>query len=254
MIDTLVAAVVTSLFVGLAYVLLFPREPAGEFESIEGRVIEETIEASTRTTRAWDVRARTANYFSRATLPWLTKSALQTGRSVQVRMQVLDPENERLLAAYARFRSNHPGEAARWTTTRVKHEIYASLLQAALWRCEAPRLEVRVGLSPAFWVMSLDITDTFALVSGQNRGDPALVFRGDSTFFGGWRDDFDASFGECRIVTPEICDVRWDDLESPTAECFDRIRDCFVGMGIPALADDLIRTILGELGGAHHYA
>lgn len=251
--DTLAAAVVTSLAVGLAYVFLFPKEAEDELESLDSGQIEKTIRLATESAKEWRVRARTANYFFKATLPWLTSSALQTGRSVKIQVQVLDPENRKLMEAYARFRSNHAGQAALWTAARVQNEIYAGLLQAALCKADAPRLDIRVGFSPAFWVMSLDISEQLALLTGQNKGEPALLFKPQSSYFTGWCDDFEASFSECRIVNPTLLGTSRRDLESPTPAVLSRVKTFFHEIGLTTCPVDDLTEILKQLAAQHHY-
>ena len=93
--DSLTASAVTSLVIGLAYVLLFPKEEASAVEVLpSSREIERTIIRSARDAQHWSVRARTANYFTKVTLPRLADAALSSGGAIIVRMQVLDPENK----------------------------------------------------------------------------------------------------------------------------------------------------------------
>jgi len=252
--DNLAAAAFTSLALGLAYVLLFPAEEPSTVEVLQSHQIEHEIIHSAREARRWAVRARTANYFTRVTLPQLAHAALSSGGSVNVRMQVLDPENESLLASYARFRSNHPGAATRWTTAKVRREIYAAMLTVALVRGRAPRMDIEVGLSPAFWVISLDLSDDMALLTGQDRGDPALMIRRGARFYDGWSQDFDASFTECRKLRPELSpDLALKITERPT-DNMPALREFFRDLGMKDCSDAELSEILAEAKLEHHYA
>jgi hypothetical protein len=252
--DTLFAAAIASIILGIVIVLLFADDPAEVLEVVESREIARLIKQEASRARQWDVRARTANYFSNTTLPALREAALDGGWACRVRMQVLDPENDALLAAYARFRSNHPGQVAAWSVERVRCEIYAALLQVSLCRSEAPRLEVKIGLSPAFWVVSLDLTDRLALLTGQDRGEPALTHRSPSSFYSSWQDDFDASFTECRTLEPGPCTIPRAELQSPSAEIIDELGRLFEGWGFTKCSADILPKVLQQVGGASHYA
>jgi hypothetical protein len=252
--DNLAAAAFTSLALGLAYVLLFPAEEQSAVEVLQSHQIERVIIQSAREARRWAVRARTANYFTRVTLPQLADAALSSGGSVNVRMQVLDPENENLLASYARFRSNHPGAATRWTTAKVRREIYAAILMAALVRGRAPRMDIEVGLSPAFWVMSLDLSDDMALLTGQDRGDPAMMIHRGSRFYDCWSQDFDASFTECRKLRPELDpELSLKIVEKPT-DNMPALKEFFISLGMNCCSDVELREIIAETKLEHHYA
>jgi hypothetical protein len=252
--DNLAAAAFTSLALGLAYVLLFPAEEPSPVEVVQSHEIERAIIRAAREARRWAVRARTANYFTKVTLPQLADAALSSRGSVTVRMQVLDPENEDLLTSYARFRSNHPGAATRWTTTKVRCEIYAAILTVALVRGRAPRMDIEVGLSPAFWVMSLDLSDDMAILTGQDRGDPAMTLRRGSRFYDGWSQDFDASFTECRKLKPELSpELALKITESPT-DNLSALREFFIGLGLNNCSDASLLEIIAETKLDHHYA
>lgn len=252
--DNLAAAAFTSLALGLAYALLFPAEESSAIEVLQSHQIERVIIQSAREAQRWAVRARTANYFTKVTLPQLADAALSSGGSANVRMQVLDPENENLLASYARFRSNHPGAATRWTTTKVRREIYAAILTAALVRGRAPRMDIEVGLSSAFWVMSLDLSDDMVLLTGQDRGDPAMMIRRGSRFYDGWGQDFDASFTECRKLRPELSPELALMITERPIDNMPALREFFIGLGMNDCSDTELREIIAEIKLEHHYA
>lgn len=252
--DSLAASAVTSFALGLAYVLLFPAEESIAIEILQSRDIENAIFQAARQARQWAVRARTANYFTKVTLPRLADAALSSGGSIAVRMQVLDPENENLLAAYARFRSNHPGAAVQWTSARVRREIYGAILTAAVVRGRAPRVDIEIGLSPAFWMMSLDLSDDMALITGQDRGDPAMLMRRGSRFFDGWSQDFDASFAECRKLRPELSPDNALKVEKRPRESILELREFFLGLGLADCSDTSLLEVIAQAKLDHHYA
>jgi hypothetical protein len=253
--DSLTASAVTSLVIGLAYILLFPPEEATAVEILSSsRDIERVIIKGARDARNWSVRARTANYFTKVTLQRLADTALSSGGAIIVKMQVLDPENDNLLAAYARFRSNHPGAAVSWTSTRVRREIYAAILSAAVVRGRAPRVEIEIGLSPAFWVMSLDISENMALLTGQERDDPAMLLPRGSRFFDGWSQDFDASFSECRKVKPELSPELALKIEKRPRDNISALRQFFVELGLADCSDASLLEVVAQAKLDHHYA
>lgn len=252
--DNVMGAIVVALFVGGAYVFLFPAEEAEALEVISSREIAKVIEDGTFHARQWSVRARTANYFSAVTLPLLTKSVLETGRSCAIRAQVLDPDNEKLMRAYAKFRSNHSGDSARWSPQRVQQEVYSAILQVALCKREAPRLDALIGLSPGFWVLSLDLSDDMALVTGQNRGESGLIFRGRSPLYSGWVDDFEASFTESRILTIEAAEIDRARLKNPSTEDIRRVATFFNSHGLHKHDTAFLKDVIAKVGRNTHYA
>lgn len=252
--DNLLAATVTSLFIGTAYLLLFPSVEDESVEVVQTRDIKELIQDALRASNSWAIRARTASYFARETLPQIRDSALATGRSVAIRMQVIDPSNSDLLGHYARYRSNRPGAAAEWTADRARVEIYSSVLAAALVSAEAPRVDISVGFSSDFWVLSLDLADELALVTGQNKNEPALCIRRRSPLFGGWREDFDAGYSVCRVIRPELCMADLGVLKERGPEALTVIRQLFANCGLPDLPEAQLNDILRYSERSHNYA
>ena len=250
--DTLIAATVASVAIGLAYVFLFGSDPNRAMTAIDSREISGEIHRAATQSKEWSVRARTASYFSAVTLPLLKNAALDSGHSCTIRIQVLDVENSSLMNAYAVFRSNHRGEASRWTQERVRTEIYRVVLQAALSKAEAPRLSIELGFSPAFWVVSLDLTSDFALLTGQDKGEPALILRQDSVFFNSWSDDFDAGFSECRRVTVGPLEISIQELAAKTDAARKAVADLLAEMNLASYSDKFFEAVVGDLG-RHNY-
>jgi hypothetical protein len=252
--DNLLAAVVTSLAIGLTYVVLLPPPEAEELEIIQSRLISEAIESAARACTQWHIRARTASYFARVVLPILRDNALRTGGSIRIKIQMLDPGNDEALHAYAVYRSNRPGASAVWSAERVRTEIYSTILAAAVFRNEAPRLDIEIGFSPNFWVLSLELCDEIAFITGQNRGEPCLCIRRPSPLFSGWREDFDAGYSVCRIVRPSVAAVRLGDLSRPSAATLGNIRSLFDSIGFSGMPDSDLKEIASYMRREHNYA
>src|ERR1017187_2005791 len=62
--DNLIAATLTALIVGAAYVFLYPADPYAEHEVVRSMDIAQVISEECRTAREWAVRSRGANYFT----------------------------------------------------------------------------------------------------------------------------------------------------------------------------------------------
>jgi hypothetical protein len=228
--DNLIAAALTSLALGIAYVLFSPADTPPAVDIIHSRDIPDLIHDSARTCDRWEVRARTASYFVRVTLPLLVENALRRGGQISIKVLVIDPRDDNVMRAYATFRSNHAN--AGWTPERAKTEILSTILACAIYQNEAPRLDIEVALSPAFWLLSLDITEDVILVTGQNKGDPCLCIRRGSDMYSIWRDEFMATYGGSHIVRPKIDGVTIHDLKRPNTDTSDRVRSLFKSLGL----------------------
>ncbi|MFF4617855.1 hypothetical protein [Nonomuraea jabiensis] len=252
--DNLIAAVLTSIIVGAAYIYLFPQNAAPAYEVVPSRDIARAIADMTDNAREWSVRSRGANYFTSVTLPALVASALDRGASIRMRVQCLDPDQPHLLAAYAESMSDIRSRVGTWSASRARLEVCASLLRAALHVKDAPRVRVEFGFSPSIWVMSLDLTDQAALVTGQNKGEDALLFRTESQFFKPHGDDFDISWKACRVVSPRLGQAIPADARKLTEQHLVILEEFYEALGVTRPSREELREIVRTLNREHDYA
>jgi hypothetical protein len=252
--DELIAATITSLIVGMAYVFLYPQTSVETIEIVPSMDIAQTLASEARIAREWSVRSRGANYFTTVTLHNIIESALDSGRTVRVKILAIDPESPSLVSAYSDSMSDIRPRVGTWTPERARREIYASILRAAIQVQQAPRVEVEFGLSPSTWVMSLDLTEQMAIVTCQNKGEDALVFRRESKFFKSYQDDFDANWRVARIIKPRLEIVIPSSSKRLRSEHFGAINDLFFSTGLTKFSDDEILLIVKTLSRENDYA
>lgn len=252
--DNLIAATLASLIVGTAYVLLFPAVEHAEHEVVRSMDIARVISDECRNAREWSVRSRGANYFTTVTLSDLITSALEDGRSVRVRVQTVDPENSVLLEGYSRSMRDIRSRVDMWSAQRARIEVYASLLRAAIKCRDAPRVDVEFGFSSSLWVMSLDLSDQAALVTCQNKGEDALIFRSHSRFYKSYYDDFELSWRACRIVVPSLDRAIPITAEELRSEHYELLNRFYRSLGLSECGEKELDTIVRTLGREHNYA
>ncbi|SES41686.1 hypothetical protein [Actinokineospora terrae] len=146
--------------------------------------------------------------------------------SITVRAQLMDPDDERLLTTYIRYPDTRESAARKWDVARVRHEILAAVLSVYAWREAFPRLDIEIGLSPTFWIMSLDMSQQRALVTGQFKGHPALGHREGTAFYNAHRDEFDAGMAGCRVLDPSVRLPQPDDVTTQS------IKEALTALGL----------------------
>ena len=102
-------------------------------------------------------------------------------------------------------------------------------------------------------MMSLDISDNMALLTGQERDDPAMLLSRGSRFFDGWSQDFDASFAECRKVRPELSSELALKIEKRPRENIPALREFFGGLGLADCSDESLLEVVAQAKLDHHY-
>ncbi|GLW89798.1 hypothetical protein [Actinokineospora globicatena] len=217
--ESLIAATVAGAFIAVLLVWLLPADDrVPESDVVQAREIEPLIRAEAAAAREWRVRARTASYFRSRTLPWLAEATVARNVSITVRAQLMDPNDERLLHTYIRYLNTREGAARKWDVDRVRHEILATVMSVYAWREAFPRLDIEIGLSPTFWIMSLDMSQRVAVVTGQYKGHPALGHRDGTAFYNAHRDEFDAGMAGCRVLDPAVRAPKPEDLDTESVK------------------------------------
>lgn len=224
--ESLIAASVAGAFIAILLMWLLPAEDrAPEMSIVEQREIEPLIQAECLTSREWLIRARTASYFKSKTLPSLAGSASSRNMSISVHLQIMDPTDKDLQSAYMRYFSTRDGISRKWSGKRVRNEIFATILSVYAWREVCPRLELEIGLSSSFWIMSIDISQQWALITGQYRGHPAVKHQEGTAFYNTYRDEFEAGLMNCRILDPTVRSPKPDELDVPSIkEMLDKLK------------------------------
>ncbi|WP_157120280.1 hypothetical protein [Nocardia fusca] len=249
LLDGLISATIAAAAVGVGYVLFVLQDDKIKVEHLPAREIREELDRAARSSREWRIKARTASYFTRCLLPVL----LNKNGSIQVKIQMLDPQIDSLMNQYAAFRSSHP-DAALWSSDRVRHEICSSILLLAIYANRYPRLDVDIRLSSAFWVLSIDCTEDRIYICGQNKGDAALVFRKGTEFFEHFMDDFDATFALSRTIRPQINGFTLENLNRElTLANRIAVTNMYNALGFSTLSDADIDEIVQTARSKHHY-
>ncbi|WP_380169509.1 hypothetical protein [Jannaschia sp. R86511] len=184
------------------------------------------------------------------TLPALRDNALRRGTTIRITIATLDPTNDWVMKAYADFRNNRA--SAGWTPERARTEIYSSILAAAVYKNEAPRLEIEFSLSPSLWLLSIDVSDRVILVTGQNRGDSCLAIGRESELYQQWRDEMYSTYSGGRTIKPMLPGLRVADLPEPSEETLTSILAFFSDLGLP-LEQDKARDVATYMARSHNY-
>lgn len=248
-IDGLLAATLASVFVGLGYVLVLSRRERVHIDYLPSKQIKGELEQAARVATHWKVKARTASYFVRYTLPLLAANS-----SASIKIELLDPESDSMLQNYMGFRSSHPGSDG-WNLDKIRREIYGSILVIALYNNRYARLDFDVRLSLSFWMLSFDCAPSAIFICGQNKGDSAISLPQHSEFYRHFDDDFDASFASARRISPAIENFTLEDLPRPlTPAARNAIRQMFMDLGLSRTEDDEIEAVVQLAQRRHHLA
>lgn len=190
--DSLVVAVCASIAVGgLLYWLGATDRLPAEMRVIEPREIAETLDGALESTTEWWYRGHTGRHLRSKTLPALAKSARHRNQSVSVYIQILDPLDDSVCKFYADYRRGlrtANGET-EWTSDRVRHDLYATVLAAYEIAGREPLLDISLALHRTVSVYRVDLSSRLAIITKEDPREPALRCDAGTFFHASYRED-----------------------------------------------------------------
>jgi hypothetical protein len=150
--------------------------------SLIGAEVGEALRDARQHTNRWYFKGGTGTYLRAVTLPSCVNAAKVQRSQLNIKIDIVNPGDERACAAYARFRQMFAGqlnsaEAALWTTNRVRKEAYATVLAACCYRQQLATLEIAVHLSSVVSTLRYDLSETCLVITQDDRSRMNLLVR-----------------------------------------------------------------------------
>jgi len=145
--------------------------------TLSGAEVGLAHERARRDTTRWVFRGGTGTYLRAVTLPQCVLEAQRQRRQLSMKIDIVNPVDEQVCAAYARFRRTFRqgyggGDLAEWTTERTRKESYATVVAASWHRQRLDTLEIDVHLSSVAPALRFDLSDTCLIIT---QDDPRRV-------------------------------------------------------------------------------
>ncbi len=145
--------------------------------SLSGSEVEEALRRARQDTDRWTFRGGTGTYLRAVTLPECVREAQRQRRSLVIKIDIVNPADERACTAYARFRQTfvHRLESVQgegWTTDRTRKESCATVLAACWYRQRLDTLEIDVHLSSVVPALRFDLSSSCLIIT---QDDPQRV-------------------------------------------------------------------------------
>ena len=177
---------------------------AAEIRVLTGAQVGAELAAARDGTTVWRFRGGTGTYLRAVTLPELVRSARQNRRTLDVKIEIIDPSDQELCARYANFRNTlqtHAGaDGEEWTVERTRKEAYSTILAAYWYKQRYALLTIAVGISSRMTTFRWDMSDRAVIVTQEDPAGQALVFAADKTYFRYWDVELGYSFAQARPV------------------------------------------------------
>jgi hypothetical protein len=219
---------------------------SAELQILTGHLIGAAFDDARRDAGWWMFRGGTGTYLRSVTLPELARASRQTGRAINVNIQILDPRDNELCASYALHRHSAdvwPDNGSPWTRDLVQKAAYATILAACWYADHYGLLKISLGLTPSWSNFRYDLTPTCLIVTVRDKGFPAYRVKADKRFYHYWETDLKIGFGQTRQVGLDRTSTL---SRSPTCG---EVRDLFAALDLPlngSLHDGAVQEIIDK--------
>ncbi|GGS01457.1 hypothetical protein GCM10010269_45410 [Streptomyces humidus] len=141
--------------------------------TLTGPEVGQAHERARRSTSRWVFKGGTGTYLRAVTLPECVLEAQRQRRSLSMKIDIVDPADDKVCEAYARFRRTFGhGDGDGWTPERTRKESYATVVAASWHRQRLDTLEIDVHLSSVAPALRFDLSDTCLIIT---QDDPRRV-------------------------------------------------------------------------------
>jgi len=192
LLDGLVISLLVTVLIGSFVFWLTPEIlKKSVMDVIEPKEIGPLLKKSVADTKTWTYKGACGRYTRATTLPSLASAAKHEGLGRDIRITILNPNNDLLCAEYATYRrslksasNSHP-----WTEAKVKEEIIATIVSALRFRHEEPLLRIELYLIDHFSAFRFDISDQHVIVTKEDKEASGLRADAGTYFYDSYKDD-----------------------------------------------------------------
>ncbi len=217
--DGFVVSLLVTILIGAFLFVVTPEIVRGaRIEIREPRDLNHLFERSFPTADFWWYKGGCGRYFRSTTLPKMATLARKNSLSREIRAIILDPLNEELCRAHARFRrSTAAGKTSEsWNLERVRHELYATIAAVLVTQANEPMLRITLSLAAHYSAFRIDLSNQSAIITKEDRSAPAIVCSPDNYYYKSYKEEVTLTESQCRQV--EKLSLDEVDLKSITAE------------------------------------
>ncbi|WP_030719227.1 hypothetical protein [Streptomyces sp. NRRL F-2580] len=203
--------------------------------SLSGNEVGEALRKARQHTNLWYFKGGTGTYLRAVTLPLCVRAAKEQRSQLNVKIDIVNPADERACAAYARFRqmfgAQRPGDDP-WTTDRVRRESYATVLAACWYQRQLTTLEISVHLSSAVPTLRFDLSETCLVITQDDQSRVNLLVERGQPLYDYYVTELHQSREQATVLDlrvasplgqePTVDEVRtlFDDLRLPLPRFF----------------------------------
>lgn len=172
LLDELIPSLLGTLLVVAFVFLLWPPSPRNQAVVVSASEIRSVLMTAVQAaTGSYWFRGRTASFVTATVLPRLLATSKTTRKTIEVHLQLLDPDAQSACEAYASYRNRIKRGNPSCRDIQIKLAAHIT----AIYRMRAQGLlSIKVTLLPFFSLCRFDANDSFVVLTREDPSDPAL--------------------------------------------------------------------------------
>jgi hypothetical protein len=137
------------------------------------------------------------------TIPLLIEQSRRSNKSKDIYIMILDVDNDTLCQQYANYRNslNSARKGKGWDKERVKTEIYTTIVASYALVADNTLVNVTVALQNSFSLFRVDLSQSRAIVTKEEKTEPALKCDSGTVFYDSYRENLKLHLQQCKTLT-----------------------------------------------------
>lgn len=257
--QNMIAGVLAAFVLALTYRFVVKWiDPRDRVIEIRSSAITQRLIKNARKSMGYTFVGNTATFVSSSIIPLLCATVRTTGRSVSVRVFVIDPRENTVVAAYVahkdrvKLTSAHTSneDSAAWTYPikvvegETIEEVQAKLISCIYLCAYAARhsgVQLELFLRTAFTPFRADITDSEVVLTQESASEPAVAFSSSGVFYSWYQKEVQSLIEQCtRVELTSDKKFREPPIVHPSA-------------GAPSLKVSLELLLISVFGNGHSF-
>ncbi|MCX2575703.1 hypothetical protein [Pedobacter sandarakinus] len=197
LLDGIFVSLIVTVSVGLFMFYIEVPDNDKKFDIIESLRLEELFDAELAQTDTWHFSGGMGRHTRAKTIPLMDKSARSSNRHKSLKIHLLDPSDEKICGAYSSYRgslSSAKRGKVQWSLQFVRRELLSTVLVAAIYKTNNPNFDIILKFKSVFSTLRIDLSSRAALITKEDRAEPALMCRSESFLFKAYQEEAAQTF------------------------------------------------------------
>lgn len=201
-IDNLLSSFIVTIFIGVFIYMLTPKiMQKSMMEIVEPKQVSPLLQKAAKSSRNWIFKGAGGRYTRAQTLPLMAESARHEGIGRDIKLFLINPDNQIICNEYAIYRKSlKSGKKQDWNIDKVRNEVLATIIKTLIIKHEEPLLRIEIYLLDFFSTFRYDISDDYAIITKEDKEVSALKVDSGTYYYDSYIDELRLNERQARKI------------------------------------------------------